>query len=202
MVKLKTSTSPEQGTTDFFILHTALPNIHVKLQRMFPVLQYFPSYHPSLVSFMAPITQTSTQSERGIAARKEFEEAWKDAGRVFARPQDTSAAGVTRENAPTVLYRRETSPGGTVHEYYADGNEKKPDVSTSEPITLGRRLVLGFAHPAPVESLVNMHQLYGAESDRLNATFEINDSEPEVEFLNRAGLRALPDEWGKPLIDV
>lgn len=42
-----------------------------------------------------------------------------------------------------------------------------------------------------------MHQIYGAESDRLNATFEINDSEPEVEFLNRAGLRALPDELGE-----
>lgn len=143
---------------------------------------------------MASTTHAFTQSERAMVARKEFEEVWKKTGRVFARPQNTSAAGSTGENAPKLSYRRETSPGGTVHEYNADGTEKKPDVSTSEPITLGRRIVLGYARPAPVAGLVNMHRLYGAESDCLNATFEANDSDPEVEFLNRAALRVLPEE--------
>lgn len=129
-----------------------------------------------------------------MAARKEFEVVWQEAGRFYATPQDTSAAVSTGKSTPKLSYRRETSPGGTVHEYYADGTEKEPDESTSEPIRLGRRIVLGYAHPARVAGLTRMHHLYGAESNRLNATFEVNDSDPEVEFLNRAGLRAVPEE--------
>lgn len=145
---------------------------------------------------MAFTTPAFTQSERAMAARKEFEETWKEAEKLFARPQDNSPDVSKGKNAPKPSYRRETSPGGTVHEYYADGTEKKADESTSEPITLGRRIVLGYAYPAPVAGLVNMHRLYAAESDRLNAAFETNDSDAEVEFLNRAALRALPEEWG------
>lgn len=143
---------------------------------------------------MASNTSSSTQSERAMAAKKEFEEAWEEARKKFARPKDTSANDSTGEHPFRYGYRRETSPGGTVHEYYADGTEKKPDESTSEPITLGRRIVLGYARPAPVEGLVNLHRLYGAESDRLNTAFETNDSDPQVEFLNRSALRALPEE--------
>lgn len=137
---------------------------------------------------------TPTQFERAMALRKEFEEAWEEEWKMFARPQVTSADGSTGESPARPLYRRETSPGGTVHEYYADGTEVKPDNSTAEPITLGRRIVLGYARPAPIDGLANLHSLYQAESERLNTTYEANDSDPRVEFLNRAALRAVPEE--------
>ena len=140
---------------------------------------------------MAPTKSTSNQSKRALAAKKKFDKEWEEATKMFATPQD----GSTGENAPELSYRRETSPGGTIHEYYADGTEKKPDEFTAAPVTLGRRIVLGHAHPAPVGGLVNMHGLYGAETDRLKETFQINDSNPEVETFQRAALRTLPEEW-------
>lgn len=160
-------------------------------------LSKFNNVSPFNLSYLTlPISHhlTSAESERAMAARKELEVAWKQAGKIYATPEDASAADSTRENAPKLSYRRGTSPGGTVHEYYADGTEKKPDEFTSEPIKLGRRIILGYAHPARVAGLVSMHHLYGAESDRLNATFDVNNSDPEVEFINRAGLRAVAEE--------
>lgn len=151
-------------------------------------------YRISILKLMAFTNPSSTRSKRAMAARKEFEEAWTEAGKMFASPQDGSKAGSKGKKASQLSYRREESPGGTVHEYYADGTEKIPDESTSKPIRLGQRIVLGYANRAPVEGLVAMHRIFGNESDRLNATFETNDSDPEVEFLNRAALRALPEE--------
>lgn len=129
-----------------------------------------------------------------MRAKKEFEDAWDEARKKFARPQVTSVDSSIGESPARPLYRRGISPGGTVHEYYADGTEKKNDDSTAEPITLGRRIVLGYARPAAIGGLVKLHSLYQAETGRLNATYEANDSDPRVEFLNRAALRAVPEE--------
>ncbi len=142
-----------------------------------------------------PYTPTFNQPQLEMMANFDFEKKWDDLRKIYGRQEEvTSADGSTGNNAPGYSLRRETSPGGTVREFYADGTEKEPDVSTAEPIGLGRRVVLGFARRAPVGSLVKMNQLYQTESERLNAAFEVNDSTPEAEFLNRAGLRALPEE--------
>jgi hypothetical protein len=137
----------------------------------------------------------SKEAERAMMGRIFFEKKWDDLRKIYGRQGEvTSTGGSTENNAPGCSLRRETSPGGTVREFYADGSEKEPDVSTAEPVGLGRRIVLGYARRAPVESLVNMHQMYRAESARLNGAFEVNDSTPQAEFLNRAGLKALPEE--------
>ena len=139
-------------------------------------------------------TSTSTPPERAMRAKKEFEDAWEEVRKIFARPRDTPADDPTRNNAPKLSYRHENSLGGTDHEYYADGTEKQDDDSTAEPITLGRRIVLGYARPAAIGGLVKLHSLYQAESGRLNATYEANDSDPQVEYLNRPALRAVPEQ--------
>lgn len=128
-----------------------------------------------------------------MEAKKKFETEWIEAAKLFGTPEDTLESS-TEENASGCPLRRETSPGGTIHDYYADGTEKKPDVSTAEPITLGRRIVLGFARQVPIRGMVDLHHLYQAESERLNAKFDVNDVNPRIEFLNRAGLRAVPEE--------
>jgi hypothetical protein len=143
---------------------------------------------------MASTKSDSNQSERIMKAKKKFENEWKEATKLFGTPEDTLGEGSAEENASGCPLRRETSLGGTIREYYADGSEKQPDNPVAKPIALGRRLYLGASHPAQVEGLVNLHHLYREESERLNATFTLNSSTPQAVSLSRAALRALPEE--------